>query len=382
MGNNDKVNTIRVLHYIGSLEFGGSQAFVMELYRNIDRNKLQFDFVTFPDPSGPLYDEILSLGGKVFECPKYNGINHMQFVRWWHRFLKDHAEYYVIHGHVRSVASIYLPIVRQYHRFTILHSHSASNGRGVAGVVKYMLQFPVRHQADYYMACSEKAGEWLFGEKVIHSNKYKTVPNAINAERFTYDNEVRTQVRKEYGIDNYFCIGHIGRFSEVKNHEFLLQVLGEVLKIDNNVRLLLVGDGILKPVIEQKAKDMGLWKYVIFAGARLDTERYYQAMDVFAFPSLWEGLGIVVIEAQASGLPCVVSEGVPKEVDLNVGLVTRAKLDNSGKWAELITGYREFLNSRCTHTEYVKKAGYDIRVNAHKMQTFYLKNAEIVANQF
>ncbi len=248
---------IRVLHYIGSLELGGSQTFVMELYRNIDRRCVQFDFVTFPNERGPLYEEIVKLGGKVFECPKYNGINHFAFKKWWDIFLLNHQEYEVVHGHVRSVASIYLPIVRKHKRYSIIHSHSASNGKGLLAIVKFFLQLPIRYQADYYMACSIKAGKWLFGKKVISSSKYSTVPNAINADKYSFNPETRKLVRQEYGIDEFFCIGHVGRFTKVKNHEFLLRVLQEIVKTEDRVRLLLVGDGPLRAIIETRAEEMG-----------------------------------------------------------------------------------------------------------------------------
>ena len=211
---------IRILHYIGTLELGGSQAFVMELYRNMKREEIQFDFVIFPEWRGPLYEEIIRMGGKVYESPKYNGINHMEYVRWWQNFLNEHPEYQVIHGHVRSVASIYLPIVRKAGRYTILHSHSMSNGHGFSALIKTMLQLPVRHMADYYMACSDEAGRWLFGNQVVSGSRYRTIPNAINTSRFLYSEEQRMVIRKELEANESFLIGHVGRFVEVKNHVF------------------------------------------------------------------------------------------------------------------------------------------------------------------
>lgn len=378
MNDMNNKNIIRVLHYIGSLDFGGSQAFVMELYRNIDRDKVQFDFVTFPNVQGPLYNEILSLRGRIFECPKYNGLNHLKFAEWWDDFLNDHLEYKVIHGHVRSVASIYLPIVRKHRRFAILHSHSASNGKGMSGIIKYFLQLPVRYQADYYMACSEEAGKWLFGNRVIHSNRYRTVPNAIDTDRFVYDAKERASIRQKYGMEDCFCIGHVGRFSEVKNHEFLLEILREVLESYNNVRLLLVGDGPIRAEIQKKVDNMGLSNYVIFAGARSDTEKYYQAMDVFVFPSLWEGFGIAVIEAQISGLHCIVSERVPEAVDVGAGLVTRLNISNSREWAIELLKKQELAKNRQNHTVEVRNAGYDIRNSVTKMQTFYIEMSQSI----
>ena len=371
---------IRVLHYIGSLELGGSQAFIMELYRNMNRTKVQFDFVTFPNEKGPLYDEIMSLGGKVYECPKYKGSNHFEFVNWWNTFLKKHKEYRIVHGHVRSVAAIYLPVVKFNKRFCIIHSHSTSNGKGIASIIKSILQFPIRFLADYYMACSIAAGEWLFGKRITNSRKYSTVPNAINTEKFIFDKQVRMQVRQQFDINDNLCIGHVGRFSEVKNHDFLLQVLSTLVKRDKKVRLLLVGDGPDKNKIEKKAANMGLSKYIIFTGAQLNTAKFYQAMDVFAFPSLWEGLGIAAIEAQSTGLPCVISDCIPKEVDIGAGLVTRLNINNDSVWAKTLLNQKLVRKNRKSQLAEVKKSGYDIKNNAKKLQRFYLKIAK--SNKF
>lgn len=371
---------IRVIHYIGTLELGGSQSFVMELYRNIDRKQVQFDFVVFEGWRGSLYDEINALGGRIYESPKYNGLNHILYVRWWEQFLSAHREYKVLHGHVRSVALLYLPIAKKHGLFTIIHSHSAANGGGIKGLTKAILQLPIRYLADYYLACSEVAGRWLFGNKVVNSKRYRTVTNAINIERFKYRSEVREKIRKEYGISDCFVIGHVGRFYGVKNQAFLLDLLKEFLKINKNSCLLLIGDGPDKGNIEHKCNDMDLSDHVIFTGSRTDTEEFYQAMDVFVFPSKWEGFGIVAIEAQTSGLPCIVSEGVPQAVDIGADLVHRLKLDaGAEKWAGAI-GRIDTSNRKC-RLEEARKAGYDIRNQVAKMQRFYINIHESVGIQ-
>lgn len=371
---------IRVIHYIGTLELGGSQSFVMELYRNIDRTRVQFDFIIFKGWRGALYDEVIALGGRIYESPKYNGVNHIQYVRWWKQFLSAHSEYKVLHGHVRSVALFYLPIAKRHGIFTIIHSHSAANGGGIRGLIKAVLQLPVRYLADYYLACSEVAGKWLFGNKVVNSTRYRTVTNAINIERFKYSSEVREKIRQEYGIGDCFVIGHVGRCNSVKNHAFLLEVLNEYIKINKKSRMLLIGDGPDKCKIEHKCNELGLSDYVIFTGNRTDTEEFYQAMDVFVFPSKWEGFGIAVIEAQVSGLPCVVSEGVPQSVDMGAELVQRLELGaGAKKWAELI-GRIDISNRKCRMEE-ARKAGYDIRDQVAKMQRFYINAHEFAQGQ-
>lgn len=366
---------VRVLHYIGLLQFGGSQSFVMEIYRKIDRSKLQFDFVTFPNEKSGFYDEIRNMGGKVFEAPQYNGKNHFEFVKWWNNFFDEHPEYKIVHLHVRSVATICIRIAHKYGCYAIAHSHSTSNGSGVAAMVKGVMQLPIRFQADYLFACSDIAGKWLYGSNVGRSKKYKVIKNAIDAKRFDFDREMRVAVRKSLHVEDKLVIGHVGRMTEAKNHFFLIDVFAEVIKKNENAVLLLIGDGELKGDIENKIAKEGLNNKIILLGSKNDTEKYYQAMDIFVFPSLWEGLGIVAIEAQASGLPCVVSDTIPKEIDINAGLIHVLKLsDESEKWAQMINSI-DTVN-RVGRFEEVKQSGYDVTENAKKMQRFYLKIAK------
>ena len=370
----------RVLHYIGLLQFGGSQSFVMEIYRKIDREKLQFDFVTFPNEKSGYYQEIIQLGGKVFESPQFNGRNYFEFITWWNQFFSLHPEYKVFHSHVRSVAALCISIAHKYGCYAIAHSHSTSNGRGIKAIIKNIMQFPIRYQADYMFACSEEAGEWLYGKNIAKRKNYRVIPNAIDAARFNFDQDKRKQVRAELNIEDKFVVGHVGRLSAVKNHEFLVEVFAEIVKKKENAVLLLVGDGDRREAVERKCKQLEVYEKVIFLGSRSNTQDYYQAMDVFVFPSLWEGLGIVVIEAQTAGLPCIVSSCVPKEIDLGIGLICRMGLDHGVKvWADKIA--KNSACNRCGQEEAVKKAGYDVTANAGKIQRFYLKIDTKIRNE-
>lgn len=325
----------RILHYIGSLSFGGSQSFVMELYRQVDKSQVQFDFVVFPNESGGIEQEIKSLGGKIFVCPRYSGKNHFEFCKWWRCFLREHPEYHVIHGHVRSCASIYLSIAKKAGLVTIAHSHSTSNGNGVSAIFKAVLQLPIRYIADHLFSCSDKAGIWLYGKKAVNSPKYKMVPNCIEISRFLYSEQDRVAVRNELNIPQESkVIGHIGRFHEAKNHQKIIGIFAEVLKKNNEVRLLLVGDGDLRLEMEQLCRSLGIYEKTIFAGAQARPERFYSAMDVFLFPSKWEGLPMCVVEAQAAGLPCFVSDTVTREVKLT-DLVTYCSIElPDDEWAD------------------------------------------------
>lgn len=362
---------IRVLHMIGSLNMGGSQAMVMNLYRAIDRNKVQFDFVI--DYPNELYfaDEIKSMGGRIYVLPVFKGNNYLEIRKAWELFLKEHKEYRILHSHVRSYASLYLPIAKKYGLKTIIHSHSTSSGNGFKSIVKRMLQVPLRYQADYLFACSKESGEWLYGNNVVRKKNYFVISNAIDSSRFDFNEGKREKVRADLGVSDKHVIGHVGRMTDVKNHLFLIDIFSEICTIDKNAHLLLVGDGELRVQIEKKIFDKQLTDKVSIIGNVLNTEDYYQAMDVFVFPSKWEGLGIAVVEAQTSGLPCVVSDSVPKEVDIGAGLVTFFELSTGPKnWA---CGIKElYAVTRFKQAANTKATGYDIKKNALWMQDFYL----------
>ena len=366
---------IRVLHNIASLHFGGAQAFVMNVYNNIDREKVQFDFVVTPEERKDLYEQVEQMGGRIFVCPRYTGKNHFAYCRWWDFFFKEHPEYHVIHGHVRSTASIYLKIAKKNGLVTIAHSHSTSNGSGISAIVKDMLQLPIRHTADYLFACSDKAGKWLYGEKATKQPNYRIIPNGVDLKRFAFCEEKRCQMRSQLGIaEDTFVLGHIGRITVPKNHQFLVELFAEYHRENLNSRLLLVGDGELFETVQQQCRQLGIRDAVIMVGSKSNTEDYYQVMDVFVFPSLWEGLGIVAIEAQANGLTCLVSENVPKEIILT----KKAKalsLQTNDVWLnelkKVTVGERMQMNSNSIQQ-------YDICTIADRMQRFYLEQHEKV----
>ncbi|NUU75301.1 glycosyltransferase family 1 protein [Paenibacillus xylanilyticus] len=345
---------------------------VMNLYRNIDRSKVQFDFIIHTNDKCDYDDEILSLGGVIHNIPQFNGKNFLQYKMAWHRFFKSHSEYKIIHGHVRSTASIYLWIAKRYGLITIAHSHSTSSGVGISAFVKNILQYPIRYIADYLIACSKSAGQWLFGEKVLKRNNFIILKNAIDSQQYTYDQDKRLKIRKELHIEDKFVIGHVGRFNNSKNHDLLIDIFNVVHNREKKSILMMVGDGELRPNIEKKISDLGLMNSVIFLGVRPDIPELLQSMDCFLFPSIFEGLGIVAIEAQAAGLPCLVSNSIPEETyitDLIESLPLNCSLD---QWAEWIILHSN-NSKRENMTEEVKRSGYDIHHTVQSVQNFYLE---------
>lgn len=364
---------VRVLQVLGALEAGGAETFVMNLYRTIDRKKVQFDFVKHIEHKGVFEDEIMQLGGRIYCCPQYNGKNHFAYCKWWNDFLKKHPEYHVIHGHVRSTASIYLKIAKKHGLVTIAHSHNTSNGSGISATVKDILQLPIRHTADYLFACSDKAGKWLYGEMTTKQPNYRMIPNGVNLERFAFNEVNRKKMRRQLGIDeNEFVIGHIGRFTEQKNHKYLLELFAAYRKSDANSKLLMLGNGELLEAVETQGKELGILDSVRMLGVHNDIENFYQVMDVFVFPSLWEGLPVTLVEAQANGLPCLVSDVITQNVALT-DLIQYIPLGESQKWEQAILESKSMNRGMLSEKDRAGLKEFDIREVTKKIQEFYIE---------
>lgn len=362
---------IRVLQMIGSLNVGGSQTMLMNLYRNIDREKIQFDFVLDHPEERYFVPAAEALGARIYAMPGFHGTNAGQIRRAWDDFFSEHTEYRVLHSHVRSYASLYLPVAKRHGVKTIIHSHSISNGSGMPALAKKILQYPLRRQADVLMACSTQAGEWLYGKKACEGKNFLLVPNAVDLSRFGMDEEKRREYRSAMGLGDKLVIGHVGRMQEVKNHSFLLDAFARVHEKQKEAALLLVGDGELRGALEEKARALGIGDCVIMAGNRDDVPALLNAMDVFAFPSLWEGLPVTLIEAQAAGLPCVISENITRDVDVSP-LVSRLPIDDEARWAYELLKERERRDVR----EDIIRAGFDVKSSAARMSRIYRELSE------
>ncbi|MCA0981207.1 glycosyltransferase family 1 protein [Exiguobacterium aestuarii] len=363
---------IRVLQVFAQMNRGGAETMIMNIYRNIDRSKVQFDFVVHTELECDFDDEIQRLGGKIYKVPLYNGKNHFQYSQAWKLFFEDHPEYRIIHGHVRSTASVYLSIAKRYKLVTIAHSHNTSSGTGFSAFAKNVLQYPIRYIADHLFACSNSAGQWLYGFNSMRKKNFHIINNSIATQDFIFNYQSRERIRKEFQVENKFVIGHVGRFHKQKNHDFLIDVFKSIHEKNGNSILMLVGDGPLRKSIEEKVKNVGLTNQVIFTGVRSDIPELLQAMDVFAFPSLYEGLGIVAVEAQAAGLPCIVSDKLPNEV-LVTNLIKKEKINKTKYWVNSILEFNE-TKERTDTSDQIKSNGYDIEESTEWLERFYLKN--------
>lgn len=366
------VEPMRVLQVFAQMNRGGAETMIMNLYRNIDRSKIQFDFVVHTEEECIFDKEIRKYGGRIYRIPRYTGKNHFAYKKAWRKLLSEYPNYTIIHGHVRSTASIYLKIAKENGLITIAHSHNISSGNGISAQIKNILQKSIRHHADYMFACSKLAGVWLFGEVATKSQRFYLFNNAIESKKFIFNSEIRNQMRDDLEIKDKFVVGHIGRFHPQKNHEFLLEIFNCIKQRVENAVLLLVGDGELRNHILNKAESMGIRNDVIYLGVRSDIPELYQAMDVFVFPSNYEGLGIVAVEAQASGLSTFVSSKVvPDEAKVSSLMHTISLKRPADHWAEEIITKNN--SNRLNMQESIIRAKYDIDESVEWLTDFYVK---------
>ncbi|NLZ94390.1 MAG: glycosyltransferase family 1 protein [Bacteroidales bacterium] len=354
-----KEEPIRVAHIIGKWVGGGVESVVMNYYRHIDRTKIQFDFICDDDSTNIPYEEIDSLGGRVILIPPYQKI--FKYHKVLKKVLKE-RKYKIVHSHINTLSVFSLCAAKSAGvPVRIAHSHSTSNkSEYLKNGLKFVLKPFSKLFATHYMACTEDAGRWLFGDREFELGNVFILNNAIDVEKFEYNKELRDLKRKELSIDDEtFVIGHIGRFVEQKNHRFLIDVFYKFHGEYPNSVLLLVGQGPLVQEIKEKVNSLKLNDAVQFLGQRNDVSELYQAFDLFLFPSLYEGLGMVMIEAQCSGLPCVASDEVPKASKINDNVEYVSLKQNKDYWLKVVK--ENLSKKRSFDINQIEKAGYSIR---------------------
>ena len=374
---NTKQRPIRVLHVLGTTNLGGAESRIMELYRCIDRNQVQFDFLIHTREDGHYSEEIRSLGGHIYSLPRFKFFNMAEYRKAIHTFFKEHTEFSVVQGHMTSTAAIYLPIAKQeYGRrsmplITAAHARSAGVDKGLKGLATRILRFPLKNRADYLFTCSKEAGIAVYGAQAVREGRVWTIPNAIDAQRFSFQQKVRDEIRSELGIQDKFVIGHVGRFGFMKNHTYLVDIFAKICETRKDAVLVMIGQGELEETIREKIKSLGLEDRAYFLGNRYDVEKYYQAFDYFVFTSTFEGLPGSVAEAQAAGLHCLVSDKVTREVALTDLVAYRSIEENPGLWAEEILGNAQAALVREDTREVIAQKGFDVRSQAVQMAEFY-----------
>lgn len=362
-------NPIRVLQVIRQMNVGGAETFLMNTYRNIDREKVQFDFLV--NDTGFFDEEIKSLGGKIYYMDYITQIGQMEYKKKLKTFFKEHSEYTIVHSHIDQVSGIILKAAKESNiPNRISHSHNTRNTNSLLGkMYKKYLQSKINKNATVLMACGEEAAKWLFKEK---ANEAIIVPNGIDLKRYKYDENIRKKIREELHIDeNTIVCGHIGRFSKQKNHKFLIEIFKEYQNINSNSRLILVGDGQLRKQIEKQIKKQKLQESVMLLGKREDSENLYQVFDLLLFPSLFEGMSLVTLEAQAEGLPILCSDTIDRKTDITKTIEFMSLKKSANHWAKKIENMDKSRNIK--NNEILSLTDYNISILAKKMEDKYIE---------
>lgn len=358
---------IRVLQCVNIMDRAGLETMLMNYYRNIDRTQIQFDFLTHREEKGAYDDEIINMGGKVYHAPRLYPQNYPKYFKWMKQFFKEHPGYRIIHSHIDAMS--YFPLLaakRAGIPFRIAQSHNSRIGKDFKWPIKFFALKRLPCVANIYFACGEKAGKFVFKDR-----KFTVINNAIDTNRFKYDDVIRENKRNSIGIaKDTFVVGHVGRFNCVKNQLFLIDVFNEVLISKPNSKLILCGKGEDINKIKEKIEKLKIKDKVIILIDRDDVNELYQVMDIFVMPSLFEGLPVVGVEAQANGLPTLFSDTISQEVLLTSNSRFCSLKEDAKSWAEMVLNTD--INRNRQAIEEIKDAGFDIKKEVNKLSNIYL----------
>ena len=354
---------------------GGVENVIMNYYRKLNRKKYQFDFLCNTNKVA-YSDEINSLGGKIYKIVARSN-NRKEYKKQINEFFKNHSkEYNTIWVNVCSLANIdYLKYAKKYGiKYRIIHSHNSQNmDSKLRGILHKINKIFIKKYATDFWACSDDAGEWFYDKSIINSNRYLVVNNAIDIDKFKYNEDIRNKYRKELNIENKIVIGNVGRLHFQKNQSFAIDIYNKLQKNNNNVIMLIIGQGEDYDKLKSKVDSLNLQDKVIFLGVRNDIPELMQAMDIFLFPSVFEGLGLVLIESQASGLLTYASSNViPDLVKMDDERFKFISLnDKPSEWAKIIIKDFPKIRDRKSNDECIKKAGYDINTEIKKIEKYF-----------
>lgn len=355
---------IRILQVVTHMNRGGLETMLMNYYRQIDRSRVQFDFLTHREYDGDYGEEIRKLGGNLYHMPVLNPFS-LGYRKQLGAFFDNHPEYKVIHVHQDCLSAVILHVAKEHGvPVRIAHSHNANQTKDIKYPIKLVYRHFIARYATKLMACGEDAGKWMF-----RGAPFEILSNAIPAAEYSFNEEQKRIQRENWQIQpNELLVGHVGNFTFQKNHLFLLDIFNEIQQM-TPAKLILVGKKLQRNDIEEKIQELGLQDKVIIAGIRSDVPDLLQAMDVFLFPSLHEGLPLTMVEAQASGLPCLISDKVPIECKMTDAVQQIALMDSPEIWAE--RAIEAAKTPRKNTYEEIKAAGYDIVENAKRLQKMY-----------
>lgn len=356
---------VRVLQVVTYMGRGGLETMLMNYYRHIDRERVQFDFLVHRAERADYDDEIEALGGVIYRLPRLVPWSR-SYLAALNTFFAEHPEYRVVHVHQDCLSSVILKAAEKNGvPVRIAHSHNANQDKNLKYPIKLWYRRSIPRYATALFSCGKDAGDWMF-----RGAPYQIVNNAIDTAAYCYDPTGRDEMRRRLGLTDELVVGHVGRFNPQKNHPFLLDIFAALLKKQPNAVLLLVGGGAEQEKMRQKAQTLRIGERVRFLGVRSDVAELMQAMDVFAFPSLYEGLPVTLVEAQAAGLPCVISDAIPPDAHLTDLVRVMPLSDGAGAWAQALLDTRAL--PRTDHRAEIAACGFDITSEAKKLQEFYL----------
>lgn len=360
-----KEKPIRVLQIIGSMNQGGAENFLMNIYRKIDTNKIQFDFIVHKD--GVFDDEIKKRGGKIYKLKYINEISPFAYKRQLTFFFKEHPEYKIVHSHLNQVSGLILKISKENNiPIRIAHSHNTkAGGNLIVRIYKKWLGLKINKYATIRLACGQDAGKWLYGNE-----KFIIIRNGIDIKKFAFNIKYRKEIREELKIDdNCVVIGHVGRFDHQKNHEFIIDTMKRLLEKNNNYILILIGIGKLEDKIKEKVKEYNIAEKVKFLNLREDVYKIYSAMDILIFPSLHEGFPLTLIEAQASGVKILCSDRVSLQTNITNYMDFIPLSKGNEYWANYILKTKIKRNNNLDN---LYKEKYDDLENAQELEKIYI----------
>lgn len=366
---------IRVLHSVSNMDRAGIETMLMNYYRHIDKTKVQFDFLCNKTKPGAYDSEIKKLGGNIYITPGLNPLKYNQYLRYMKQLFSAHPEYQIVHAHNGALGVYALHAAKVNNiPIRIFHAHGASINKDWKMPLKLFCKNRLKYNTNHKWTCGVEAARCYYGEDTVEKEEYLLIRNAIEVERFIFNNHLRCKLRKQYHLENKHVIGHVGRFMSQKNHIFLINLLYELCKTDKDIMLVLAGDGELMQEVKQHVEKLNLNNCVIFLGNVSKINELYQMFDVFILPSIWEGLPVVGIEAQAAGLPCVFSSNVTKEVAITDDchfISLDAPMEN---WVNLVSSL--YKTERKNNMTIITNAGYNIIIEAEKLQNKYIELAK------
>lgn len=371
---------VKVLHCVSKMDRAGQEVFIMNVYRKIDKEKFQFCFLCTDHSKGDFDDEINEMGGKIFYLPQNtasSGVNRylqqIEILTYWLRSNK--ANFDIMHLHTYHALDVFIHLEaarRAKIENVVIHSHNTNAPHKGLHCMFMHINNLYKHRM---LACSEEAGKWLHGSTNMKKGRVRVVYNGIDVLDYKYNDDARNEYRRKLKIEGKKVIGHIGRFNYQKNHDFIIEIMKSAIQINNDIILLLIGKGERFEEIKQKVKSEKLDEHIIFMGTRDDIPELLSTMDALLFPSLFEGLSVVLVEAQASGLQCLISDNIlPPEEDVVKNIFTKCNLrENSTVWARKLLNIMEKNPQRFVANEIMEQSQFNISNTVNYLEEFYSK---------